>query len=331
MNIRNLYSRFKEIRGIYIDERISLSRKCFYYVDWLFAYLIHGASISDYFAYEFDKLRFCGRKEYITCRRHKKIQSICNKSLSDIEICRNKIKFNQHFSDCIGRAWLDVNAISQDKFKSFFEEHPVVFVKEIQGYCGIGIMKCISSECDVEALYDKLRRSTGSHFILEEQISQHKALSEFHPWSINTIRVVTIYDDVDDKVHIMNARFRMGNLKNGMDNFHAKGLCANIDVETGVICSTGYDKQNHSFIQHPITKKQIVGFQIPYWSECKSFVEKMARRLPTVRYIGWDVVIRNDGSCILIEGNDNADHDIQQVHNCGLWKQYKFVMKNLRQ
>ena len=57
----------------------------------------------------------------------------------------------------------------------------------------------------------------------------------------------------------------------------------------------------------------------------------MARRLPTVRYIGWDVVIRNDGSCILIEGNDNADHDIQQVHNCGLWKQYKFVMKNLRQ
>ena len=162
MNIRNLYSRFKEIRGIYIDERISLSRKCFYYVDWLFAYLIHGASISDYFAYEFDKLRFCGRKEYITCRRHKKIQSICNKSQSDIEVCRDKIKFNQFFSDYIGRAWLDVNEISIDKFRSFFEEHPVVFVKEIQGYCGIGIMKCISSECDVEALYDKLRWNTES-------------------------------------------------------------------------------------------------------------------------------------------------------------------------
>ena len=196
MNMHVFFSRFEEVRSIYIGKNLSLSRKLFYYVDWLFAYLIHGASISDYFAYGFDKLRFCGRNEYITFRRHKKLQSICNKSQSDIEICRDKIKFNQYFSDCIGRAWLDVNAISQDKFKSFFEEHPVVFVKEIQGYCGIGIMKCISSECDVEALYDKLRRNTESHFIVEEQISQHKALNEFHPWSINTIRVVTVYDRV---------------------------------------------------------------------------------------------------------------------------------------
>lgn len=330
MNAKKIFSRFEEVRDIYIGKKISLIRKLFYYIDWSFAYLIHGASISDYFAYGFYKLRHNGRTEYITCRRHKKIQSICNSSLTDREICRNKIKFNQHFSDYIGREWLDVNEVNKAQFKSFFERHPVVFIKEIEGYCGIGIKKCISSECDIDTLYDKLLQNNHSHFILEEQITQHPDLEEFHPWSINTIRIVTIYDTVNDNIHIVNARLRMGNLKNGMDNFHAKGLCANIDVETGVICSTGYDKQNHSFIQHPITKKQIVGFQIPYWSECKSFVEKMARRLPTVRYIGWDVVIRNDGSCILIEGNDNADHDIQQVHNCGLWKQYKSIMKDLR-
>lgn len=330
MNAKSFFSRFQEVRSIYMGQDLSFSRKLFYYVDWLFAYLIHGASISDYFAYGFYKLRHNGRAEYITCRRHKKIQSICNPSLTDRELCRNKIKFNQHFSDCIGREWLDMNEVNKARFKSFFERHPVVFVKEIEGYCGIGIKKCLSSECDIDGLYDKLCRNTHSHFILEEQITQHPALEEFHPWSINTIRIVTIYNTTTDNVHVINARFRMGNLKNGMDNFHAKGLCANIDVETGIIVSEGYDKQNHLYVRHPLTEKQIVGFQIPYWKECISFVRNVARRLPTVRYIGWDVVIRSDGSCILIEGNDNADHDIQQSYNQGLWKQYKSIIKGLR-
>ena len=73
MNAHIFFSRFQEVRDIYIGKALSLSRKLFYYIDWLFAYLIHGASISDYFAYGFYKLRHNGRAEYITCRRHKMI------------------------------------------------------------------------------------------------------------------------------------------------------------------------------------------------------------------------------------------------------------------
>ena len=81
--------------------------------------------------------------------------------------------------------------------------------------------------------------------------------------------------------------------------------------------------------KHPITGKQILGYQIPYWEECKKFAEKAARHIPTVRYVGWDIVIMENGDFLLIEGNDNADHDFQQLHNKGLWKEYKVLLKQL--
>ena len=89
----------------------------------------------------------------------------------------------------------------------------------------------------------------------------------------------------------------------------------------------GYDAHNNTYIVHPITGKQIIGARIPYWEECKTFVKGAARHIPSVRYIGWDIVIQSGGRFLLIEGNDNADHDFQQLHNRGLWKQYQAIIK----
>lgn len=58
-------------------------------------------------------------------------------------------------------------------------------------------------------LYNELISDINSHYIAEEQITQISELANFHPWSINTIRIVTVYDTINDKVHIMNARLRM--------------------------------------------------------------------------------------------------------------------------
>lgn len=176
-------------------------------------------------------------------------------------------------------------------------------------------------------MYDELVSDVNSHYIAEEQITQIRELADFHPWSINTIRIVTVYDTKNNEVHIMNARLRMGNKKNSVDNFHFDGIGANINIETGIIDTIGYDVHNNVYLTHPITGKQIIGFQIPYWEECKSFVHRAAKHIPTVRYIGWDVVIQDGGRFLLIEGNDNADHDFQQLHNCGLWRQYQSIIK----
>lgn len=326
MTFKEFFLRFRDVERIYVSPNISLLRHSFYLIDWFFSYLIHGASISDYFAYGFYKMKNNGRREYVTYGRHKRIQKICNNE-KYINIFRNKILFNNYFSGMIGREWLDVDIIDEYHFRKFFEQHSFVFVKDINGYCGKGVFKYESLKCDIPVLYRSFKYDKHSHFILEEPISQVLELSDFHPWSINTIRIVTLFDDINDKVHIMAARFRIGNEYNSIDNFHAHGLCANIDVDTGIINSSGYDKLGHKYVLHPITQKQIVGFKIPYWNECKDFVSLIARIIPEVRYVGWDIVIQDNGQFSLIEGNDNADHDIQQMFAPGLWKQYKSIIK----
>ena len=96
MNLKKISARFREMRSIYVGTEISFVRKLFYAVDYVFAFLIDGASISDYFAYGFYKLRYNGRREYITYRRYHVIQNKCNK-VSDRCLCREKNKFNKLF------------------------------------------------------------------------------------------------------------------------------------------------------------------------------------------------------------------------------------------
>lgn len=323
-----IFKRFVECRNRFIKQKVNPLQNLFYFSDWLFAFIIHGASINDYFAYRFHTLRNSGRKEYITYRRHKKIQNICN-SKTDKEICRSKIKFNNHFAEYLNRDWLDLTKASLEEFKEFISKYDFVFLKNTLSYRGIGVEKLETKDINIPNLYSSILSKKKEHFILEEEIKQIKVLSEYHPWSINTIRVVTLYDDKNDKVYIMNARLRMGNKKNSVDNFHYSGIGANIDIESGIINSEGYDMFNETYLSHPLTGRQIIGNQIPLWKDCKNFVEKAVRKIPTVRYVGWDIVLDINGKFLLIEANDNADHDFQQMYNRGLWKDYKSIINKL--
>lgn len=325
MNVRYVINRFNQMKHDYIGTT-SCFKTVILWVDYLCALLVHGASISDYFAYGFYKLRFNGRREYITYRRYHKILRKCNKQ-EDIAICRDKMSFNSKFSDLLGREWIDFNEVSYDEFESFIGRHNVFFMKDVSGCWGMGIKRYCIEEIDVKTFFDEYKCCQNAHYILEEEIDEVDYIKEFHPWSVNTIRIVTLFDTVSDCVYVMNARIRMGNNKNHVDNFHFQGIFSSIDINTGIIDSYGYDINNRFYLVHPLTNKQIIGFQIPYWEECLDFVKKAARRIPTVRYVGWDVVIKPGGTFALIEANDNADHDIQQLHNKGLWKEYKAVVK----
>ncbi len=329
--LKRLITRFNTMMHTYIGNNVRTFTKMMLLLDYMFSFLFYGTSISDYFAYGFYKLRRSGRNEYITFRRYHKIQNVCNPRTEDREICRNKVNFNHRFKNYLGRDWLDVTTSTYEELERFCMRHDVIFIKEISGFRGIGTNKYITAEIpDIHKLYDTLTSDQNARYIAEEKISQNTELSEFHPWSVNTIRIVTLYDNKADTVYFMNARLRMGNKRNHVDNFHFDGIGANINIETGVIDTIGYDVHNNTYIHHPETGKQIIGFQIPYWAECKQFAEKAAKSLPEIRYVGWDIVIKEDGSCILIEANDNADHDFQQLHNKGLWAEYKQILKLLR-
>lgn len=327
MKISYIYNRFHQMKDDYIG-KTSFFRTCWLWLGWINNVILYGASISDYFAYGFYKMKYSGKQEYITYRRYHKILRKANNP-NDIDICRSKIHFNNYFSDLLGREWIDMNRTNREQVAMFLEKYPVFFKKEILSFRGIGVQKIEAKNINIDTFIADCKKDNMCHFILEEPLQEYAELTEFHPWSINTIRVVTLFDTTNDKVHFMNARLRMGNHKNNVDNFHFGGIGANIDIETGLINGVGYDTNNKTYLKHPLTGKTIIGFQIPFWEECKTYIEKAARRMPTVRYVGWDLVIKADGSLCLIEANDNADHDFQQLHNKGLWKEYKTILQNL--
>lgn len=328
MSPKYLISRFQQMKHDYIGNT-SCFKTCWYIVDYLFTLLIYGTSISDYFAYGFYKLRPTGKNEYITYRRFQWILRTANKQ-EDIHLCRNKLDFNKHFSTFLGREWIDTNSATREELLQFIQKHPIFFTKDVLGFRGDGVRRIDSTSININEFLNDLLNQKDAHYILDEPLTEIQVLKELHPWSINTIRVVTFYDSKNDKVHYMNARIRIGNKQNNVDNFHYDGIGANIDIATGVITSLGYDTHNRTYVSHPITGKQIIGLQIPKWQECIQYIEKAVRHIPTIRYIGWDLVIQENGTLCLIEANDNADHDFQQLHNKGLWKEYKQLLCKIK-
>ena len=155
-------------------------------------------------------------------------------------------------------------------------------------------------------MYKELK---NEDIILEEYIDQLKEVAEFHPSSVNTIRVTTVFKD--SKVHIMNAAFRMGNNFANIDNHAAGGIVAAIDKETGVVSSSGIDKYSNRYLYHPVTNKQIIGYSIPFWEEIINLAKELATVIPEIGYVGWDIALTESGP-LLIEGNYRGMFDVQQ-------------------
>ena len=322
-----LLTRYNSLVKIYIEDP-SIPKKIILFVDWLFSFVLYGASLNDYFAYRFYKLRPNGKNEYITYRRFHRILKKFNDK-EKIKYFRDKSLFNIKFANYLHRESLDLRTIDYKQFHDFFSENKHVFVKEVMGYRGQSVNMYSVENVNLKELFEQLAGDKNAHYIIENRLVEYQELASFHPESVNTLRLVTVYDDKNDKVNFMSARIRIGNKGNHVDNFHFEGIGANIDVQTGIIDSVGYNSKDEEFLIHPMTGKQIIGFQIPKWSECKDFVEKACRVIPEVRYVGWDVVLLDNGDFALLEANDNADHDFQQMHNRGMWKEYKKLIKRL--
>lgn len=332
MKVNYIFNRFNTlyVRCIACDGKNikNVLLKPLYWLDSFVCLLLYGASLNDYFVYGFYKLRPNGKREFITYRKYHKIMRKCNDK-NYIKYFRDKSEFNKRFAKYLHRDSIDLDVTSEKDFVAFFEKHGIVFVKEVLGFRGSSVKMYSKEDCNVANLYKTLKEDKDGHYIAEGRLVEDAELASFHPASVNTLRLVTVYDEKRDKVHIMSCRIRIGNKGNHVDNFHYAGIGANIDTETGVICSVGYDSQDNEYLFHPMTGKQILGFKIPRWEECKSFIAECVKVVPQVRYVGWDVVLLADGYFALIEANDNADHDFQQMHYRGMWKDYKALLKEL--
>ncbi len=94
--------------------------------------------------------------------------------------------------------------------------------------------------------------------------------------------------------------FKIGN--GGVtDNFSSGSMYTFVD-DKGKIIVPAIDQDDKTYLNHPITNKEILGFIVPYYDEACQMVKETAKIIPQVKYIGWDVAITPNGPAI-IEGN----------------------------
>ena len=155
-------------------------------------------------------------------------------------------------------------------------------------------------------------------FLIEETIEQAEYSSTIFPKTTNTIRLLTMWDFDVGRPFPAAAVHRFGTEASfPVDNWDAGGLCVGVDLEAGTLGSgvtypSGGQLMYHQ--RHPDSHSTFTGIQIPNWHAVKNGILEIASAFPYLPYVGWDVLITDDGGFKVIEGNHRSSVQILQLH-----------------
>ena len=296
MRYKEFYNKAKEIGNLVNKSTIyilfDMARCAFKY----------GSGYMDYFEFEFYLLNKDERSTFLTGRYNNEIVRKYNNKEESYKL-DDKIEFNKLFKSFLGREFLDLREVSFKDFKEFISGKDKIVVKPINESGGKGVevisidKSKLKNEYNVLKIYNSIMKN--EQFLVEEYIVQHHDMSKLYSGSVNGIRVISFIDD-NGEVQILSTVLRIGNNGN-VDNFCSGGMYTFVN-DKGVVDVKAQDEKGNVYEKHPISGVSIVGFKVPNYDKIKSFVEKLAFVVTEVRYVGWDIVVVEDG-LIVIEGN----------------------------
>ena len=271
---------------------------------------------------------------YITCRNRFKYIDYLNKK-EDMHLLRNKWHAYLLLKDAYRREVLLLES-EQDfpTFEAFCQRHPTFVVKPVGLGLSLGVRKVEVGDTDPHTLFDQLfieietenghwNSGTEKGVLVEELIEQGEEMAMLHPASVNSVRMLTI-NLGDGDICLWYPYVRIGVGGHFISSAATGSIVAGINAGTGVVYSTGFDKLGRITDVHPDTHFTIKGIKIPRWGQlCQKAIE-MSKRLPTLRYIGWDFVYDKDGEWIVMEGNENAGISSSQlIHHRGMREEFE--------
>lgn len=274
------------------------------YTDLIRSVYLYNVSLLDYFYFQFYDKTPQERSVWAGTGFMYEYQRMMNPP--DVRVVlQDKIRFLNHFQSFVRRPYVSLGTLRTDPFKaSNLLENPSgrVVVKDAKGQCGHNIKVINTSGMRVRDLLHEMK--CGGYDLAEGYVIQHPSMMELSPSGLNTVRIFTQLNP-DGKVDVLGARLRIS-VNSSVDNLAAGNLAAPVDDESGVVIGPGiYSDINKTDQEyHPVTGIRIPGFRIPYWSETRTMITRVARLIPENRSVGWDVAITAEGP-ELIEGNHN--------------------------
>lgn len=264
--------------------------KLFLIIDYLFSLLAYGCGVMDYFLYEFYYLNRRGKKSFITVKQRVLFDNK-NNATGGVETVLNKEKALLHFKKYISRDWCGQEFHNTElEYGDFCAKYDRCIVKPLKelGGCNVSIIPT-----DVGGGKTLFQYCKEHGFLAEQLIEQHSIINEMYPKAINTIRIVTV------RGNCVAAAMRIGTGGSEVDNAHAGGIFAEIDLDSGIIISKAMNYYGKEFVRHPDSDTIIPGFQIPFWEEAKYLAVEASDLIKEVALIGWDIAITPTGPTIV--------------------------------
>lgn len=201
-----------------------------------------------------------------------------------------------------------------------------LFIKPISGRGGKGADRWDYAAPDVfrngagamldgQQLLDRLRsRSEVARQLVQIRLTNCAELRDLNNEALSTVRILTCLDE-HGRAEAIAAVMRMATGKNNVvDNFHAGGIAAAVDLRSGrlgLASNLGMNARLGWIDRHPDSGAQIAGRVVPQWERLRELAERAHLAFPERVVIGWDIAPTDSGP-VIVEGNAAPDLDIVQ-------------------
>lgn len=302
----------------------------------------YGCANAFYFPYGCDVKSLSECDEYINYlffRNRRESLNFSNK-VNCTCILRDKILFNI-FANGIGISTpenelytvngqlFDFKTKKQLTVDELCQNNHDLFCKLVDGECGNGVFQLHIQQGKVfingspstrEELEKHFRQG---RYIAQTVIKQHPLMSQLHPQSINSMRLITVRSLKEKNIHVFPSILRIGTGNSIVDNTSQGGLAVGVDLKTGRLKQYGFYKPQFGLKVdiHPDSHIRFDQFVIPHFKEAISQAVYFHSMLPGLHSVGWDIAIGQNGP-VFIEGNDNWEINGPQICNGGLRKEF---------
>ena len=271
--------------------------------DVLFSSIKYNISLLDYFYFKFYVLTKEQRRTFAGTGYMYEYQLLMN-PIKERKVLENKLIFLKKYAKFISHAYSnkeDFLSSEVTRNKLFNNSSRKLVLKSSDGQCGDGIQVLNLNKLSEAQVLQEIKNSNND--LIEEFIVQHDELMKISSSGLNTVRIFTQMHNND--VDILGVRLRI-TINSYVDNLAAGNIAAPVNKNTGIVEGKGVysDVTKNDVTVHPVSGIKIVGFQLPFWSECLNMVKEAALTFPENKSIGWDVAITNSGP-ELLEGNHN--------------------------
>ncbi|MDD3926105.1 MAG: sugar-transfer associated ATP-grasp domain-containing protein [bacterium] len=329
----------------------SRTRICFDNLRWL---LKHKEANYYYYAYGMDRVDAGDLDAYFSCpairllREGGRPYAKAGKRLSYICVVMDKFLFGTVLSGLGFPTPLNIALCNQGRVTwlerghtepvSSLQEHGNldVYCKPIAGQTGTGIFPLRIEDgrayiSGKETAWDKLFARLHNRYLIQERLVQHSVLSEIHPHSVNTVRIVTINNG--KSVEMFSSFLRLGANGSRCDNVSQGGIAVSLNEATGELGTDGFYKPhlippggNGRIDRHPDTGVVFRGIKIPFYGEAVAMAKSIHSYLYGLSSVGWDVAITEEGP-VFIEGNSRWALTTLQYLYGGLRERYAACQK----